>query len=286
MGRTARTLDGDPNPLSLSADASRLYVGLDADAAVRAIDLRTGAVEPAFALGPSSLRDGSLRAMDLAVLPDDPRAVVVVRASTGSTYVQGVSIFDDGVRRPVSTLESSSTPVHAIAFVRPGLLVGANSRDTGANFAVLAVCPSGVSLASGTAFALRAFRHEMQVSEGLAFHGELALDPATGAQVGRYPVVTDGSPEEAYAAVPDATTRRTYFVATRSLGLGASSLLAFDRDRFERLDAVPLPDAIGAPFVGTRCGSGCVAVLTGGAFGTARRLVVIETPLVAQLGAP
>ncbi|MDO9019849.1 MAG: hypothetical protein Q8S73_11340 [Deltaproteobacteria bacterium] len=40
------------------------------------------------------------------------------------------------------------------------------------------------------------------------------------------------------------------------------------------------------PGHGTRCGPRCIAVLAGGTAGVARRLVVIDTPLVAQLRTP
>ncbi|TAK27046.1 MAG: hypothetical protein EPO40_18910 [Myxococcaceae bacterium] len=272
----------EPDPLSISEDGRLLYVGLNGSATVRAIDLRTGVAEPPFFVGNAGAAGESLYAFDIAALPDAPTAVAVVRATVAASYVRGVAIFDNGAMRPVTTPPSFSI-TDAIAFGGPGVLLGINSHDTGGDFSVLSVCNDGVSLVGSTPFVVSAFRQELRVSGGLAFHGDLVIDPATRSRVGQYEIpASDGVPDY-FVTLPDASTQRTYVVTTpRSTG-GLSSLVAYERERFRRLDALSLSLMLGVPGRATTCGPGCIAVLTTSLGVTSPRLYLIQTPFVAEL---
>lgn len=271
-----------PNPLALSANGNLLYVGLDGSGTVRAIDLQTGAVGAPFFVGDAGLGGESLRAMDLAVLPDRPSAVAVVRASSTSTSIRGVSVFANGVMLPIATPPFFSI-VNALAFDGPGVLLGINSVDTGGDFSVLSVCASGVSLAGTTPSVVESFRHELRVEGGLAFHGSRVIDPATRARIGQYDIPSPDGVPDFFAMVPDSVTHRTYAITAPRSTSGAPSLLAFDRERFRMLDSVAIASPLGVPQEASSCGSGCLAVLTTGASGTASRLAVIRTALITTL---
>lgn len=275
----------EPNPLALSDDRSLLYVGLDGSATVRAIDLRTGDVRPPFFVGTTGATGENLYALDLAVRPGEPSAVAVVRASTVSTFVQGVSIFDEGSIRPIATPPAFSI-VDAIAFDGPSVILGINSHDTGGDFCILSVCANGVNFVGNTPFVVTPFRHELRVNGGLAFHGSLVIDPATRSRIGQYAVPTSDGVPDYFATLPDETTQRTYLVTTPRTAGGISSLIAFARERFDRLDAVSLGSTFGVPRAATGCGPGCMAVLTSIAGSDMRRLSLIQTPFLAERRLP
>lgn len=93
----------EPGKLALSDDGQYLYVALEGAGAVRRLDVATQTPGQQFALGTGQF-GGQFFVEDMEVLPGNPEAVAVSRRNTSSSpRHEGVAVYDNGVRRSVTT---------------------------------------------------------------------------------------------------------------------------------------------------------------------------------------
>ncbi len=89
----------DPGPMTISADGSRLYVGLMGANVVRMVSLTTRQSCRSFTLGSTS-STGPLFATSVDAVPGDPGSVVVLAQRRGGGSSAVVSMFTEGQQRP------------------------------------------------------------------------------------------------------------------------------------------------------------------------------------------
>jgi hypothetical protein len=130
----------DPGPITLSDDASTLWIGEDAEHTVRSVTIEPSLVAgPQFPLPDIQQQLGRPVASSIVALPDGPTSIAV--ATSGQVGPPAVLVLDAGV--PRATRVQTGNPVD-VFLVRgpPGLLFGFN-RFT--DFAVLTTSSAGIT---------------------------------------------------------------------------------------------------------------------------------------------
>ena len=225
----------EPGALAISDDGQYLYVGLNGSASVRRVNLATMKPELQFSLGPGqgyAARDAG----QILVVPGDPHAVVVsMREHRGSQSFAGVAVFDDGVRRGSEVPESSEADTLVFGD-SASTLYALNTATTGANFFVMNVGPSGLTVVSDSGVfngPFTAFSFGLQFADGLLYStsGEV-YDPIAKLPLGRYDV---------YGFVAaDSANRRVFFL--RDNYNGTVAIMVFDQDLFVPVATIEIPN--------------------------------------------
>jgi hypothetical protein len=224
-----------PNKLAISDDNQFLYVGLDGESAVRRVTLSTFTADLKFPLGPGTNPNpaacGTLSAQDIDVLTGLPHSVAVsIKNSFCSPASETVAIYDDGVRRPTSTLGPfipiGGSDIGVIEFSQTAsTLYGYDTDTTPSSFYTMAVTSSGVSVVSQTMPAIPVVVHDFIFDNGLIYtNAGYVINPATGATQGQFM----GLPPNPIVR-PDSTVGRVFFTNGLNLGTGgAITLWAYD----------------------------------------------------------
>src|SRR5262249_1671111 len=133
----------EPGRLAASDDGSFLYVALDGAGAVTRFNIPAQAPDLLFYLNPGG---PPLYVDDLAVPPGNPHTLAVSRKNLNvSPRHAGVTIYDDGVARPVATHEFLGS--NSIAFSwDPGRIYGYDNESSASGFRRLTVNDSGVTV--------------------------------------------------------------------------------------------------------------------------------------------
>ena len=130
----------EPNKLAVTDDGKFLWVALDGAAAVRKVDLTTGAVGPQFGFGGNGgIYQSPATVTAMIALPGSDNSVVV---STNGEYSQAIGIYDNGVFR--------GTPSTAYNFSAYTALQADGSRNeiyaaVGSTYAVYTYSASGLT---------------------------------------------------------------------------------------------------------------------------------------------
>jgi hypothetical protein len=271
---TSVPIGGEPNKMAVSEDGRFIYVGLDAENAVRRYDVDAQApAGAAFSIRPPDSTQ-QWRARDLAVVPGRPGSVAVARA--GSPFDAGAAaIYDDGVQRPgvdiyhgADVLEFSSNP---------SVLYGHSNSVGDYSFQRMVVAPCGVGAATSKPGLLGGFVSDFKLDNGLVYSTRgVVADPETGTRVGVLPV---GTFVWSGAVLPDSKAGRVYFVTG---GTGSENTLwVFDIRTFTLVGQLKLPGTSGDVSGLVRWGASGLAYRT-----SAHQVVIIQTPLVAPPAEP
>ncbi|HEX8918232.1 MAG TPA: hypothetical protein VF898_07000, partial [Chloroflexota bacterium] len=181
----------EPNPMGLSPDGSKLYVGLDGTGEVVPVDLSTHSTSSPVWMGRSK-NFGALFPYYFAVSPQDDNVVAITRrrAYGWSPMSQDVSILSYGslLGRTTDPYDSGSPTMDSLAWDPSGNLFAYDNEDTGFDFYRLATDSSGVSvkdkqggLIDGTFFAT------IQAADGLIYSSNgVVVDPVADAPVGTF----------------------------------------------------------------------------------------------------
>lgn len=244
----------EPNKLASSDDGQYLYVALDGAYAVRRFNLISQTAELQFSLGTAG-SCGSIRAEDMVVLKGNPNAVAISLQNTNcSPRHEGVAIYDDGVRRPISTPDHTGSNA-----IEPSdsdsILYGLNNETTEFGFRVMSVISSGVVITSVTSGVINGFGTNIRFSDGLIYATTGAtLNPATGTVVGTY--------AGRGAVYPDSSTGRVYFLSTDPFD--GVQLKVFDQDTFTLIDIFSIPGVSGSANNLIKAGENLLAFRTTG----------------------
>ena len=229
----------EPNRLAVSDNGAVLYVSLDGANAVRKVDVPTKTAGLQFSLG-SDPFFGAFRAEDMAVAPGQPDVLAVSRLRVGvSPRHGGVAIFDNGVRRSLTTPDHTGSNV--IEFSRsPEILYGQNNETTEFGFRRMAVGSCGVLTLSSIQSLISGFNIDFRLDNGVAYaNGGRAIDPEAGNILGTFMIVNAGSFLSGSVLVaPDAKAGKVYFLLNDG---GQTLLRVYDSKKFVRLGDLVLP---------------------------------------------
>jgi hypothetical protein len=212
----------EPNKLALSDDGRFLYVGLDGASAVRRVDLP--ALTPSLQWGLSP----GLVAGDIGVAPGMPNTVAVSRQSPGtSPPLVGVTIYDDGVARPVSS--PGHTGGNRIEFLEsPNVLYGFNNAHTGFEFFMIGIDAAGARHLSATGGLISGFYTDIYGAAGRIYGTDgSVVDADQRTKVGSFSAGGD-----ALASDPD---------LGRAFMLSGSQINVYDLNTFQLLGSVSVP---------------------------------------------
>ena len=238
-----------PRRMAISDDGRYLYVGIDGAYAIRRVELSSMTAGLQFVVGSSS--SGPVLAYDIAVVPDDPSSVAVVRAASASASSDdGVAVYTDGVMLAAKT--TSGTGPRSIAFGSSSRLYGHN-KTASYEFLRLDVDVNGVTPVDST-------RGLISGSRGIVYSGGRVyagsgeiIDPVSLTPIGTLPAFEDYAP----MIVEDVA-------GGRILTLSSSSPLfirAFDRGTLQVQWAAAVPGS-GTAVSFVRAGSNRVAYTT------------------------
>lgn len=238
----------DPNRITRSNDGQFLYVGLDGASAVRQVHI------PSFTAGLQWSLEAGQVAGDLAVMPGVPGTVAVSRQRPGiSPPLEGVTIYDNGVARPVSS--SGHTGGNRIEFLeRPDVLYGYNNAHTGFEFFNIGIDAAGARHVTTNGGLIGGFITDIVGAAGRIYGTDgSVVDPERRIKLGSF---GGGSP----IAVDPA--------AGRLYAMRAGGIAVIDLNTFQLLAAVPWPDGISLDYFGAgqrmyRVGTDALAFVDG-----------------------
>ena len=218
-----------------------------------------------------SISNGPFFVNDLAVAPGEPNVVAVSRKNvTSSPNFEGVAIYDNGVRRTLTT--PGHTGSDFIAFsASASILLGTGA---GSGLQRMSVTPTGVSVLSsnglGTGGDFKFDNGFMYLPSGQVFNASTML------QVGTFTFhAFSGLPK----VEPDSSVSRVYFLTGDFVFNDTDSrsvmIQAFDQNTFVPLGSFEIPNVRGPVSSLIRWGANGLAFgTTGGQF------IIIQTTLV------
>ena len=215
-----------PNKLAISADSQFLYVGLDSEGAVRRFNIETQTPEIQFSLG--SVPNGAILAQDMVVLPGNPHTVAVSLWDTRSEpHHYGVAIYDDGVRRPVTTPGHTGSNVIEPS-ATASFLYGHNNETSEFGFRIMSVISTGVVVELVTTGLINRFYKDIVYHDGLVYATTGAvIDPSTKTLKGTY--AGSGT------VCPDSQAGRVYFLQPDTTYGTTADFKLFDQNTYQLL---------------------------------------------------
>ena len=209
-----------PGRLAISDDASVLYAGLDGASAVRRVQLDT------FEPGLQWALPASQTAGDLEVQPGNPQTAIVSRHRPGySPPLQGVTVYDDGVPRPMSS--RGHTGGNRITVLgAPDVVYGFNNAHTGFEFFTIAITEEGASHVQETRSLMTGFYTDIVGDAGRVYGSDGSMVDAEQHQ--RIAGLQAG-----HAVRPDPETGRVYI-------LDDTGIDVFDMNTFTLLGTIPV----------------------------------------------
>jgi hypothetical protein len=260
---TASTFVGsEPGKLALSGDGRFLYVGLNGANAVRRVDL------PSLTPGLQWSLGTGLVAGDIGVVPGMPNTVAVARQSPGtSPPLVGITIYDDGVARPVSSAGHSGG--NRLEFLdSPSVFYGYNNTSTAYEFFTIGIDATGARHLSERGGLISGFSTDIVGAAGRIYATDgSVVDAEQRTKVGSLPF-------GAGIAV-DPALGRAYVLQVAVSGM---QIGVYDLNSFQLLGNLPLPASLFDPsLVATRLvrwGTDGLAYLD------MSRLVIVTSPLI------
>ncbi len=176
----------EPGQIALSADGTVGYVALQAAPVIKKFDAQSGQVLSQIDL-PGSYYNGTSRAEDMAVSPDNANVLAVSQRNLCcSPRHEGVVIYQDG--QALANRTPGHTGSNSIEFGADGsTLYGYNNETTEFGFRTMAVDSAGVRTVSVTDAVLYGFYQSFTYEQGLAYSSTgVVFDPALGRQLGSF----------------------------------------------------------------------------------------------------
>jgi sugar lactone lactonase YvrE len=267
-------IGSEPGKLALSDDGHTLYASLDGAAAVRRYDIATQTPGTQFALG-DNVSSEPLFAIDLAVAPGNPDLVAVSRTNRVTSSFEGVAVYDNGVRRPQTTLSNDTESTHIAFSTSASTLYGFSLRNGGLQ--KMSVSASGVSVVKHTPKSTPG--GDFKFDNGFLYMplGQV-YDAETATLVGTFNlssiIAGIGTTVE-----PDLSVGRVFFLtgedAFRDDDIRTLTLRAFDRNTFLPVGTLEIPNVVGRLTSLVRWGANGLAFGSSGG-----QFYIIQTTLV------
>lgn len=234
-------MGSEPGPLAISDDGNFVYVGLDGAHTVCRYNIEQDKKDLEFAVGGDNFA-GAYYAEQIAVMPGNPNTIAVSKRNQGfSPRHEGVTIYDNGVARPVSTRDH--TGANRIEWASPTRLYGYNNESTGYNYYRLTVDTTGItiqdSLDSFNGDLISGFYVELEYDSGRIFTTSGRMIDAEnrvllGTFAGRGPVA------------PDMAHNRVFFATSQGSGTRQSvKIEAYDTTTFLKVAETTVVSATG-----------------------------------------
>jgi len=238
----------EPNRLARSDDGSALYVGLDGAFAVRRLSLPGLVPGLQFPLGHST---GPHRVEDMVIQPGQPDVVAVAeRIVSGSPQSRGVTIYDDGVARPLRAIAHTNR----IEFAGDADRLYAYENEVSSfAFHTIEIDELGATIAESTEGVLVGFSLDLDSAAGrITASNGMTVDPTGPVLLGTYESPFFGHRRD---VVADPAANLVYFLTD-------TNLWVYDLATFVFLGFVPLPDDSGSPRDLVQWGEGALAYHT------------------------
>ena len=227
----------EPDLMAVSDDGSYLFVGLDADHAIRRINLKTLAVDETFSFPLDAELGLKLTAHDMKVVPGSPQSVVVALWRNASPAEAGVALFNGTGLVNYLANAGNSLAIDSFTFTSsPSTIYSIPFGFTSGFFSTLGVSSSGIQLiSSGGVSCCDETVGSLVASDGTLLYtnsGEV-WNPQTKKLLGTYTQSSSLFYEP--SVVPDASTGRTFFLDSSSGYEGQSEftdILSFDPTTF------------------------------------------------------
>ncbi len=246
----------EPNKLALATDNRSLYVALDGAFAVRRFDTQTQTALPQFDVGYDPA-DGPFYAKEIAVSPDNPDTVAVVRQQFN--FIRSLAIYNNGVQLPNVVNELS-----VIAFSNTGsTLYG----STGSNLQTITANSGGATVVNTTP--LFGGFSEMEHENGtiITSSGHV-IDAATRTLLGTFPNASSS------AFVPDTAVGRSYYILRDPLNNNNVILKAFSNTTFTSMGSLTISNVPGSVTSLVKWGTNGLAFRTSNG-----KLIIVQTSL-------
>ena len=213
----------EPGPMGISDDGSTLYVGLSGARAVRRIDLTTRT--PGLQFTPRDATGDTVIATDIAVQPGSNDVIAMTSGSPFSSGTEGPSIYDNGVRRPLSLGIYQGS---YIAWTSPSRLVTFNAAHTGAELIEANVTAEGATKGLEVRNGLGAFSRCL-VRAGNRLYGSEGsiVDENTLLPIGRFTFQSSGT--EFFGPAVDTNAGLAFFM---EVGNGEVLIHSYRLDTF------------------------------------------------------
>lgn len=242
----------NPSQIEISPDGTYLYVALSNRAWLQCFDVAGWRAGTPFALGTNS--NPFRFAYDFCIPPTMTNSVVVaarLQDNIGNQSIDGIYRYDSGSIVALANLSKSG-----------GWLVESmtnNSKIALSPPLATANASAGTVIATASSFSGKAVIYrggEFFDDQGNAYSEAFS-------QLGSYPGMLDQSYYSAVAEV-DTTLRRAFFLTGYfNYGTTFYKLKVYDRDLFQPLFQMQMPGAAGTPTRLLRCGTNCLAYVTG-----------------------
>jgi hypothetical protein len=222
----------EPNQVEISADGSRIYMGIDGAQGMRSFDIATGALGEILALENSH---GPAVAEDLAVSPGFPNSIVVSRDTVGSSASGSLEVFADDQ----STWDQGFEANNLISFVDENTLFSFNNSNTGFNAKLFEFDGETLTLLSERDGVVSSFNVESEVGrdQRVYFSNGLVLDSSDLSSLGTFNTGLN-SIDSNVEGVP--ALGLTYFAGPASFQTDVVTLNVFDNETFLLMDSIEL----------------------------------------------
>jgi hypothetical protein len=255
----------EPDILAPADDGTTLYVSLNGAASIRRYDIQTHTAGQQFFLGRDN--SGTFGVTDIDVSPGNPSVIAVALAHSGTPSPAGVVIFDNGVKRPKTTVDNLDAS-RVLAFASPSILYGNSILD---RLSKMSIDSSGVAAVTNIA---PFFAGQSMILANNLLYGTSGqvIDPATGNLVGTF----SGAGFLNNSHVIDVANNRAIFL-TNQFGFEGSSvaITAYDLNTFLPVGALQITGVAGGASNLVRWGTNGLAFRT-----PDRKIYLIETSLV------
>jgi hypothetical protein len=237
----------EPYQMAISAQDQYLYVALYGGAAIKRLRLPGLQPDMRFPLLADNSAFGQIPANAYEMLPvkGRPESLIVARGNyLSSPGSEGVAIYDNGIKRPVSApLNYEYEPINTIQLSMSGdLIYGLNTETSSFSFMKMAVDDSGIRVLSRKYELGNGFNQTMKCQEDLCFlDSGLIINPVTEERLGRF-ILEDkvGDFLFSYRVQPDLKHGRVYFLVLRQTGV---YIIAYDSNTHQQVASFKVPGA-------------------------------------------
>jgi hypothetical protein len=234
---TSQFAGSNPDALAISDDSAVLYAGIDGSASVKRFTLPSLTTDISIPLGSDDFF-GPYFALDLQVAPGAPHTTAVTLGimDVSPSAQGGIVIFDDSTAR--------ATKVPGFGGVGGGLfdslqwgsddtaLYASNYEDSGFDFYILSVSPTGVALDTDLSSDIGGYFKRIHFDSGTkqiySDFGDVV--DTSGSPVGSF------TPDNEGVMVPDSTLGKAFFVSEADGGM--AEIQAFDQQKFTSLGSI------------------------------------------------
>ena len=242
----------EPDKLAISSDGTTAWVGLDGASAIRQIDLVRGKAGAQFSLGDNiGTYNFPPFVHAIAMLPGSTSTFVASVTTNNGLYEDTLTIYDNGVPRPLSVVFSTLGMAPAVAVSPTKSEIYATSFASG--YQVFSYNSSGLTHLAGNSGQSNFnayYGTELQVDKGVAYlDAGVALNAETGALLGTF--YSSGTTVATGPMVSDSSQGKNFILGG---GNSAVQIQPFNESNFTPAGTSTIP--VNGPQGGYKYGAG------------------------------